>query len=219
LAGFILTASTQAMALERQLAGVSLGARMVNVLKRYGNPTRVAIGSGGSDMGALSAAPSAAATPGNPAPARDLSPFAGLGSGLGPGALPGLSSIGGMPGMGPAPIGMPGASGQPGSDQSAGDEVRWTYDVTKGPTLEFIVNDGLVSQVTVSGSKPWVGAKTSKGVGLGDNYKKVLLTYGYPDRQEYVGRYLRVGYLQRSNVMFTLRDSSTVVGITIGLKQ
>jgi len=214
---FVLSVSTGAMALERQLAGVSLGARVNVVLKKYGNPTRIFIGSAGGSgaapMGGVSATPAA---PGEPNVMRDLSPFAGLGAGLGPGALPGLSSVGGMPGtMGPMPI-SPGGTGV---QQPATDEVRWTYELPKnGPTIEFIVDDGLVSQITVSGSKPWAPAKTAKGVIIGDNYKKALLTYGYPDKQEYVGRYLRVGYLQRSNIMFTLRDSKTIVGITIGLK-
>jgi hypothetical protein len=92
-----------------------------------------------------------------------------------------------------------------------------TYELVKGPTLEFIITDGRVAQITVSGFK-WAGSKTAKGVSLGDDYKKTLLTYGYPDKHERVGNYLRIGYLQKSNILFTLRDDRTIVGITIGLK-
>jgi hypothetical protein len=214
LVAFILSISVAAMALERQLAGVSLGARINVVLKKYGNPTKVLIGASNAPvMGGPGAAP-AVAMPGENQPMSNLSPFAGLGAGLGPGALPGLSSVGGPPGsLSPMPV-------SPGGQQPAGDEIRWTYDLPKnGPTIEFIVDDGLVSQITVSAGKPWAGSKTSKGVAIGDSYKKALMTYGYPDKQEYVGRYLRVSYLQRSNVVFTVRDSKTIVGITIGLKQ
>jgi hypothetical protein len=217
---FVLSMSAGAMALERTLAGVSLGARSRTVLNKYGTPKRIFIGTSGGQSAApvygVPGMPTAPTAPTAPSGLRDLSPFAGLGAGLGPGALPGLSSIGGMPGtspMGPMPV-SPGGQQQP-----AGDEVRWTYELPKnGPSVEFIVDDDLVSQITVSASKPWPAAKTAKGVKIGDDYKTVLLKYGYPDKQEYVGRYLRVGYLQRSNIMFTLRDSKTVVGITIGLK-
>lgn len=216
----VLSVSVSAMALERQLAGVSLGSGVKTVLNKYGTPTRIVIGSS-QQTAAPSGVPGMAPTPtmgGEMGGMRDLSPFAGLGAGLGPGALPGLSSVGGPPGSGlsPMPVG-PGGSGE---QQPASDEIRWTYDLPKnGPTVEFIVDDGLVSQITVTASKAWAPAKTTKGVKIGDDYKTVLLKYGYPDKQEYVGRYLRVGYLQRSNIMFTLRDSKTVVGITIGLKE
>lgn len=239
IASFILSLGSEAIALERKLAGISLGSQVTTVLKKYGNPTRVSIGadSGMSGIAGLSGGMSAPAAvtlspmdqlrarqlrPGGVAPAppppTDVSPFAGLGAGLGPGALPGLSSVGGMPGA--SPSGIPGSGEQPAN----GDEVRWIYEMPgknkmPGPTLEFIVSEGIVSQITVSGGSAWTGAKTAKGVGLCNNYKTVLLNYGYPDKHEYVGNYLRVGYLQRSNIMFTLRDSSTVVGITIGLKQ
>ena len=154
-------------------------------------------------------------------PMRDVSPFAGLG----PGALPGLSSVGGLPGMSAyeSPIPQP---GQPTDSSAAPDtDVRWTYYLPKkGPTLEFIISkgaligDGIVAQITVSGAK-WAGVKTAKGITLGDSYKKALLVYGYPDTHQKAGRFMRVGYLQRSNIMFTVRDNKTIVGITIGLKE
>ena len=226
LAAFALSLSVQAFGLERQLAGITLGARMTVALKKYGNPTRISVGanSGVTPMAANPGAMRGAVGEPPRVGGRDLSPFAGLGEGLGPGALPGLSSIGGMPGsspsqMGPMPITGPGGQTNNPNDQAASDDIRWTYELPKGKTIEFIVNDGLISQITVSGSKTFQGVRTAKGVMIGDNYKKVLMSYGYPDKQEYVGRYLRVGYLQRSNIMFTLRDSKTVVGITIGFKE
>ncbi|MDO8684162.1 MAG: hypothetical protein Q7N50_11840 [Armatimonadota bacterium] len=226
MVALVIGVTTEAMALERQLVGVSLGAPMTTVLKKYGNPKMVLIGAASA-----SGTPGVAIGPGSEAQrpsaltgmassmseVRSMakgsvgSPYAGLGVGLGPGALPGLSSVGGMPGA-------PGGAADPNASASGAEDIRWTYEIPKGPTLEFIVNQGVIAQITASGSKPWPGSKTSKGVGLCDNYMKVLLTYGYPDKQEYVGRYLRVSYLQRSNIVFTLRDSSTVVGITIGLK-
>ena len=230
LIAFVLGIGTSAFALERKLAGVTLGEKMSFVLKKFGNPTRVSIGASGGLPSTLMPSPGAMPgmtppgtnTGGNlrgvrPMPVRDLSPFAGLA----PGALPGLPTVGGMPGTG-QDMYNPAGTGTPGSTENAPSEedVRWVYEFgsVKKPIFEFIINDGIIAQITASGTKaPTV--KTAKGVTLGDSYKKVLLAYGYPDKQEYVGNYLRVGYLQRSNMMFTLRDSKTVVGITIGFKE
>ena len=222
---FVIGASSQVLALERQLAGIALFKPASVVLKKYGNPDRITIGSGSaaaaqSPYGSLygpSSAPPGVTVPTEgmrPMPMRDVSPFAGLG----PGALPGLSSVGGLPGLAPTwGAAQPGEAGS--SDTVPDTDVRWTYYLPKkGPTLEFIIGDGIVSQITVSGTK-WAGVKTAKGITLGDSYKKALLLYGYPDKHEYAGRFIRIGYLQRSNIMFTVRDNKTIVGITIGLKE
>ena len=38
VAGFLLSLGSEAVALERQLAGVTLGAQVTSVLKKYGRP-------------------------------------------------------------------------------------------------------------------------------------------------------------------------------------
>jgi len=223
LPAFVLGACTPSIALERRLAGVSLGDKASSVLKKYGNPDRIVIGTAAAPAAGFGGAPvglgGGTMPPGEPGmgPMPVASPFAGLA----PGALPGLSSVGGMPGTMPMVSPMSPMPGAPGSESGAAEpeDVRWTYLLPKGgPTIEVIVSEDVVAQITVSGRK-WASARTAKGVTLGDNYKKVLITYGYPDKHEYAGNYLRVGYLQKSNIMFTLRDSKTVVGITIGLKE
>jgi hypothetical protein len=86
LIAFVFGIGTSAFALERKLAGVTLGEKMSFVLKKFGNPTRVSIGTNNGTPSTLT--PSPGAMPGmmssgndrgvRPMPVRDLSPFGGL---------------------------------------------------------------------------------------------------------------------------------------------
>ena len=64
--------------------------------------------------------------------------------------------------------------------------MTWTYDLQGGITLEFVITDGLVTQITVGGSGPWKLSKTRTGLQLGDTYKLVLWVCGYPESQRFV---------------------------------
>ncbi len=116
---------------------------------------------------------------------------------------------------------MPGMPGQPGQTPGrAGilsqEEVTWTYDLPSGITLEFILTDGKITQITAGGVGPWVASKTRTGLELGDTYKLVLWVMGYPESQKYSGRFLRVSYVNSNRVLYTFLNKK-VVGITIAL--
>jgi hypothetical protein len=96
-----------------------------------------------------------------------------------PGGFPGAP--GGGPGGFPAGGGFSGGGGQGGS--TTGNAAVWTYNKQGGVTLEFLINeDGLVAQISVSGSGKGFNTSTSKGIQLGSGYTKLLNTYGFPDR-------------------------------------
>jgi hypothetical protein len=187
---------------ESTLANIRLGRPAKEVLVKWGNPTRITLGSVQGE------APKAQM------PSASI-PYAP------PGGLPFLDPMGGLPGLPglPAP-GMPGSPGAPSSGgESASlrqEEVTWTYDLINGITLEFIITEGLVTQITVGGVGPWGLSKTRTGLQLGDTYKLVLWVCGYPESQRFVGRFLRVSYVDKSRVLFTFLDRKAV-GVTIAL--
>jgi hypothetical protein len=99
------------------------------------------------------------------------------------------------------------------------EEVTWTYDLPNGITLEFIVTDGTITQITVGGEGPWGLSKTRTGLQLGDTYKLVLWVCGYPtEPQKYVRRFLRVSYIDKNRALFTFLNKK-LVGVTIALVQ
>ncbi len=186
---------------ESTLAGIRLGRPANEVLAKWGNPTRITLGSVQGEAAAQQTAPSI------PYVSAGGSPFMEATMGL-PG-LPGLQP----PGTTSAP-GTPSSGGQSASLRQ--EEVTWTYDLPNGITLEFIVTEGTVTQITVGGIGPWSYSKTRTGLQLGDTYKLVLWVNGYPESQRYVGRFLRLSYVEKSRVLFTFLDRK-VVGVTIAL--
>jgi hypothetical protein len=122
----------------------------------------------------------------------------------------------GLPGQGTFP-------GVPGTEQQAQpvlfeQEVTWSYDLPDGTTVEFIISgNGRVIQITVGGDQPYALSKTSKGIKLGNNYKDVILKYGYPEYQIHVGRFLRASYADKQRCVFTFLNNK-LVGVTIALK-
>jgi hypothetical protein len=212
--------STAALAVEMSLAGIKLSRPAVDVLKKYGNPTRVTVGTLSIPSAGSESAPGGMPVPGAtsyPVPTGTSYP----GFGIEPGAAPVLPGLPGMPMPGMTIPGMPG-QGMPGTQtvQPAITEqqVTWTYDLPNGITVEFIISEtGSVVQITVGGDQPFASSRTSKGTKLGSNYKEVIFKYGYPEGQSYAGRFLRVSYADRHRVVFTLLGKK-VVGITIALK-
>jgi hypothetical protein len=191
---------------EDTLAGIRLGRRAQDILAKWGNPSRITVSS-------AEATPAGGVPPTQSGP-QYLPPPTGL-----PG-LPGLG-IPGLPGMG-GMYGMPGTPAQPteqGASTSAvlaAEEVTWTYDLADGITLEFIITDGTITQITVGGVGPWGLSKTRTGLQLGDTYKLVLWVCGYPEYQKYAGRFLRVSYINKNRALFTFL-SNKLVGVTIAM--
>jgi len=213
---------------ENTLAGIRLGRPAREILGRWGNPTRITVGATfgeqGADqtqMGAPGAMPMMPGMPGPMyTPPGGMAPFS-----------QGVNTAAGMLGMQSSPIGMlpplpgmetPGATAQqqPGAVQQSAalsqEEVTWTYDLPSGITLEFIITDGLITQITVGGVGPWGLSKTRTGLQLGDTYKLVLWVCGYPESQKYHGRFLRASYIDKNRALFTFLDKK-LVGVTIAL--
>lgn len=176
---------------EDSLAGIKLGRKAQEVLAKWGNPTKISI------------ATTSTAYEANDAVAPTGPSMMGFGANM----LPGL--------MGAQPQAQP--------QQTTGtvtvhaqEEVTWIYELQRGITLEFIITDGLVTQITVGGVGPWGLSKTRTGIQLGDTYKLVLWVCGYPESQNYVGKFLRVSYVNKSRALYTFLDKK-LVGVTIAM--
>lgn len=209
---------------EDSLGGIRLGRPAKEVLVRWGNPTRITVGITES-VGPQNAP--AQTIPGIPyappqtgtfssAMAAGVNEAARMVGRMNPpmgGGLPGLPGID-APGMTPPPTADLGGGG--GASVLTSEECTWTYDLQNGITLEFILTDGLVTQITVGGQGPWGLSKTRTGLQLGDTYKLVLWVCGYPESQKYAGRFLRLSYVNKSRALYTLLNKK-VVGITIAM--
>jgi len=164
---------------ERSLLGITVGRSYRTVLAKYGDPTRIdpvflptgtapQLGQQYAGVGGFGGQPGFPGGPGG-----DSGGFPGA-----PGGFPG--GPGGGPGGFPAGGGF-GGGGQGGS--TTGNAAIWTYNKQGGVTLEFLINeDGLVAQISVSGSGKGFNTSTSKGIHLGSGYTQLLNTYGFPDR-------------------------------------
>ncbi len=109
----------------------------------------------------------------------------------------------------------------PGGDFGSGQartetEMVYVYRVKSGSTYLFQVNrDGRVVQISAYGIKPDKNVRTSRGIGFGDNYSKVVTAYGYPDEHLMQGTRFAIRY-NKLGVAFEF-DSKTnkVVGIFV----
>jgi hypothetical protein len=215
----VFGASVSVSAVERVLAGIKLGSPAQTVLQKYGNPTRIDVGtrtSGGSSDQA--AAQQQQAPPGTvtlPTGNQKGNPLAQMGQTYQSYAN---EALGGEP----AGLQSPGgAQGQPQNPQQPAiveQQVLWTYELQNGITLEFIISDsGRVVQVTVGGDQPFALSKTSKGIKIGSYYKDVIFKYGYPEKQVMTGRFLRASYADKHRCVFTFLGKK-LVGVTIAFK-
>ena len=199
---------------EREIAGIALGKPAAMVLKKYGNPTRVIVGSV-----QLQAATQEPQMPTGPemGPTRGMTMPGGL-------ELPDIFRPGTFPGVAPGtlpsgptvPSGY--APGTPGTTEKAAEQqVTWRYEFASGIALDFNISaGGTVMQITVSGRTAWPLSKTARGIKLGASYKDVLLKYGYPESHESIGSFLRASYLDKYRVLFTFLGKD-LVGITVAL--
>jgi len=135
--------------------------------------------------------------------------------GMPPGGVP-MAGMGGLPGM----PGMPGAGppGAPTVKPTEGEpgDVVWVYEFEPDISVEFTIDvDGIIKSISVIGSK-WNGARTAKGIQLGDTFKQVLLAYGYPDEIEPLGDDTIVYYRETNNIAFAFRNMKvTTIVITL----
>lgn len=207
---------------ENMLADVRLGRPANLILARWGNPTRITVGTATATADAGTAQAPVVAGPQYVPPGGG---YMGMGA---PGMMgmtgPALPSLPGLaaPGMYGQPTpgtGTPQNLGGSASTSLSQEEVTWTYDLPDGITLEFIITDGIITQITVGGEGPWALSKTRTGIQLGDTYKLVLWVNGFPkEPQKYVGRFLRVSYIDKNRTLFTFLNKK-LVGITIALVQ
>ncbi|MCE5323261.1 hypothetical protein LLG46_08090 [bacterium] len=212
---------------EDSLAGIRLGRPAREILGKWGNPSRVTVGSPQTDQNATPEG-GPAYTSAMPVAGGTYNPYASAASGVNMAAsMVGLqnpimgTTSGGLPAL--PGMTMPG-EGAPTQSQSTGgssaalseEEVTWTYDLQNGITLEFIITDGLVTQITVGGAGPWGLSKTKSGLQLGDTYKLALWVCGYPENQKYVGRFLRASYVNKNRALYTFLKNK-LVGVTIAM--
>ena len=203
---------------EREIAGIALGKPAALVLKKYGNPTRVIVGTVQRESGAQEAQVTMGPEMG---PTRSMTMPGGL-------ELPDIFRTGTLPGVAPGslPSGptVPGGYA-PGTPATAGktaeQQVTWRYEfasgISNGIALDFNISaGGTVMQITVSGRTPWPLSKTARGIKLGASYKEVLFKYGYPESHESIGSFLRTSYLEKYRVLFTFLGKG-LVGITVAL--
>jgi hypothetical protein len=203
---------------EDTLAGIRLGRQAREVLNKWGNPSRITIGITQSQTAQQ-------VIPGIPYTPPQTNNFGGgLQAGVNQAAqqlglqnqpLPGLPGLN-PPGFTPPPGAEVAPTVQTGPGTITSEEITWTYDLQSGITLEFIITDGLVTQITVGGQGPWGLSKTRTGLQLGDTYKLVLWVCGYPENQRYAQRFLRVSYVNKSRALYTFLNKK-LVGVTIAM--
>ena len=205
----LMVLGTCASAKEVQLAGIRIDAPWVTVLDVYGCPASIVTyapsgAAGGGAAGGMG---------GGMMPGGMGGPMMGGMPGMGGGMMGGMPGMGGemmgtgMPGMagmgGPMAGGMPGMGGGAAAGGGGGGfpmwalpvwvvleegEVEWFYQ--KGDVcLGFVFNrDGYVRVIAVAGegcdyarTALW---RPHRYVKLGDDFKRVLYRYGYPDEVE-----------------------------------
>jgi len=206
----ILCLSVSAVAAaELQLAGIRLGRSALTVIQKYGNPSEVRVGTASqAQPGAPAYAPTMPGGMPSPVPETSSMPF-----------LPGAPTSA-MPFGAPAQqgfLGAPSPTWAPtGQAVQSAPEVTWIYRFPRNKTLEFIISpDGRVVQIAAYGVD-WPGVSTAKGIRLGQTYKDVILTYGFPESHERMGVELVAKYPETHRALFTF-VGKTLVGITIAL--
>lgn len=209
---------------EDSLGGIKLGRKAVEILTKWGNPSRITVGTTHAQVTDVSNPTQPGVPYVAPAPNSNNNPYAALAESLsnainsgtgsaGKPALPSLPELG-APSSNLPSVGQPGPSGH--TQTLTQEEVTWTYDLPNGITLEFIITEGIITQITVGGVGPWGDSRTRTGLQLGDTYKLALYVSGYPESQNYVGRFLRVSYVNRNRALFTFLKNK-LVGITIAM--
>lgn len=93
--------------------------------------------------------------------------------------------------------------------------MYWYYrrlaDVVLVLTLD---QPGTVRAITLSGTFPYRGGRTSRGIGLSSTYMDIVAQYGYPDRTTILGSAVQLTYVDHG-VRFQL-EGMRVREIAIG---
>jgi len=208
-------------AAERSLGGIKIFAPMSLVVKKYGSPDEVRVGTAIAGAAPSQIGPGVAffgGGSGNPGGGP-----VGFPGGPGEGSEYGDDGGGGtmedVPGGPPGgPGGYPGAyPGGPGGIQSAAAAraqlVTWIYDLPNGNTLEFTFsNDGRVIQIRATGYHPVV--RTARGVTLGMRVSDIVERYGAPEQSLIRGRVFTQDYTHSYHASFQFYNNK-LVGIIV----
>ena len=208
--------------LERQLAGVRLGDRALDLLDKpdYGEPDFIGpLGALGYVAPQQQAAQPAAGRSGPAGPTR------GAAGGRGGGGRSGRSmgaggARGGRGGRGMAAGGGRGGAGvsrtaAPGASQADVPGMYWYYRRPGGAIMVLsLTQTGEVWAITLTGNTPYPPGRTSRDIGLTSSYMQLISQYGYPDQIITGGTVLELTYVDHS-VRFTL-DNMRVREISIG---
>ena len=97
----------------------------------------------------------------------------------------------------------------------SGPGMYWYYRRPGGAIVVLSLDPrGEVKAITLTGSSPYLGGRTSRGIGLTNNYMEIISQYGYPDQVVAGGNRLDLTYVDHG-VRFTL-DNMRVTQIVIG---
>ncbi len=198
LLGVVAVCTSEAGAVEVQLAGVRLGSPIVDLLVNpsWGEPEGIGPIVGGAGRVASSDSGGAAGS----------GTSRGGGTGGRPGGMRGARPRGG--GGGAASRRAGGAGGGAGAAQQpkAGTSIGVQYWLYRRPSgVEVILaveRSGAIAMIDVQGPADFT-IYTSRGIGLGDTYSDLVNAYGYPDHIQTVGEGLVISYPEQ-NVTFTL---------------
>jgi hypothetical protein len=189
-----LSTRSQAATPERALAGVKIFSPISVVVKKYGSPDEVKVGTSSTNSGTAGGGST-------------------MGPGAGNGAMPpwmaGGGGGGGMPpwmtGGAPAANDSPDASGTPTQGL-----VTYIYDQNDSGTIEFTFSsDGHVIQIKATGFKGNV--RTIKGITLGMNLADVIGRYGAPEASTIeTGGILTMNYTDTYHTTFQLFNKKVV---------
>lgn len=113
----------------------------------------------------------------------------------GGGTTGGFGQGGEQAGLAP-PGGLPRGGDFGGQTQSRVEtEIVYVYRAKGGSAYVFQFNkDGRVVQISAYGRRPDPKVRTSRGIGLGDSYDKVIVAYGHPDEHAFQGDIYAVRY-------------------------
>jgi hypothetical protein len=93
--------------------------------------------------------------------------------------------------------------------------MYWYYRRAGGSVLVLSLTPiGEVKTITLSGSLPYPAGRTSRDIGLANNYMDVISRYGYPDQTVSAGNAVELTYVDHG-VRFTL-EGMRVSRIAIG---
>ncbi|MCS6918162.1 MAG: hypothetical protein NZM28_00155 [Fimbriimonadales bacterium] len=96
------------------------------------------------------------------------------------------------------------------------NEIVYVYRVKGGSTYLFQFNkDGRVVQISAYGRRADKRVRTSRGIGLGDPYSKVITAYGQPDEHVFGGELYVIRY-NKLGVAFQLEArTNRVTGVFV----